>query len=358
MTDILLLGYYGFKNSGDDALLLSIIQQLKKTDKCLSLCVLSYNPEETKAQFGIDAVNRNNIFAVIKAIMSSRLLLVGGGTLIQDSTSTKSLIYYLAVIKIAQLFNKKIMLYANGIGPIKEENKKITKKIINKVDVITLREELSLEELKKIGVDKPKIIVTADSVFGIDYEKKPKIQEKEYQLVSVRNHKKLCENFCSDIAKLCDRIYEKHNISTVFIPFQKKNDLEITEKIRALMKYESKVFDTECEFSDLMSLMENARLCIGMRLHSLIYSVISKVPCVGLVYDQKVKAFMDYIGQNNYLDAHSLEYDDLLKKVDYSLENSEEIKNNLDRKSLELRELSQKNAKLAIEILKGQENVK
>lgn len=353
MTDILLLGYYGFKNSGDDALLLSIIQQLKKTDSGLSLGVLSFNPRETEEQFGIDAVDRNNILSVIKAIKSAKMLLVGGGTLIQDSTSTKSLIYYLAVIKIAQAFNKKVMLYANGIGPIKEENKKITKRIINKVDVITLREELSLEELKKIGVDKPKIIVTADSVFGIDYDKRAKIQEKQYQLVSVRNHKKLCENFCSDIARLCDQMYEKHNISTVFIPFQKKNDLEITQKIRALMKSESEVFDTECEFSELMSLMENARLCIGMRLHSLIYSVISKIPCVGLVYDQKVKAFMDYIGQKNYLDAHSLKYQDLMEKVDYALENDEEIRKDLEKKSLELRELSQKNAQIAIELLKG-----
>ena len=352
MKDILLLGYYGFKNSGDDALLLSIIQQLKKTDSSLSLGVLSYNPEETKTQFGIDAVDRNNIFAVIKAIMSSKMLLVGGGTLIQDSTSTKSLIYYLSVIKIAQLFNKKVMLYANGIGPVKEENRKITKKILNKVDIITLREEMSLDELKKIGVDKPKIYVTADSVFGIDYDKKI-CKRREYQLVSVRNHNRLCKSFCSDIARLCDQMYEKYNISTVFIPFQKKNDTEITEKIRSLMKSESEMFDTECEFSELMALMENARLCVGMRLHSLIYSVISKVPCVGLVYDQKVKAFMDYIGQKNYLDAHTLEYDDLLKKVDYALENSEKIKKNLDKKSLELRELSQKNAKIAIELLKG-----
>ena len=352
MTDILLLGYYGFKNSGDDALLLSIIQQLKKTDYGLSLCVLSYNPEETRKQFGIDAVDRNNILSVIKAIKSSKMLIVGGGTLIQDSTSTKSLIYYLAVIKLAQIFKKKVMLYANGIGPVKEENIKITKRILNKVDLITLREELSLDELKKIGVDKPKIILTADSVFGIDYNKKA-YEKNQYQLVSVRNHKRLGKNFCADIAKLCDEMYEKHGISTVFIPFQKKNDMEITEQIRLLMKSESEVFDTECDFSELMSLTENARLCIGMRLHSLIYSVISKVPCVGLVYDQKVKAFMDYIELGNYLDVSDLEYKDLLDKVNYSLANSEEIKKNLDKKSLELRELAQENAKLALKLLKG-----
>lgn len=352
MTDVLLLGYYGFKNSGDDALLLSIIQQLKKTDDSLSLCVLSYNSEETKKQFGINAVDRNNILSVTKAIKSSKMLIVGGGTLIQDSTSTKSLMYYLAVIKLAQMFKKKVMLYANGIGPIKKENIKITKKILNKVDLITLREEMSLAELKKIGVDKPKILVTADSVFGIDYDKNT-YEKNKYQLVSVRNHKRLGKNFCADIASLCDEMYEKYGISTVFIPFQKKNDTQITEQIRSLMKSESEVFDTECDFSELMALIENARLCIGMRLHSLIYSVISKVPCVGLVYDQKVKAFMDYIEQKNYLDASSLEYKDLLDKVNYALENSDKIRKNLDKKSLELRELSQKNAKAAIELLKG-----
>ena len=351
MKDILLLGYYGFKNSGDDALLLSIIQQLKKADKSLSLCVLSFNPEETKEQFGIDSVDRNNIFAVIKAIKSSKMLLVGGGTLIQDSTSTKSLIYYLAVIKIALFFGKKVMLYANGIGPVKKENRKKTKKILNKVDVITLREEMSLEELKKIGVDKPKIVVTADSVFGIDYDKKP-FEKKKYQLVSVRNHDKLCKNFCSDIAKLCDEIYEKYGISTVFIPFQKKNDFEITEKIRGLMKTESQVFDTECDFSDLMALIENAELCVGMRLHSLIYSVISKVPCVGLVYDQKVKAFMDYIDQKNYLDAMTLTYDELINKVTKTLENSDKIKKELEEKSEKLKKKALENAEYAVEILK------
>ena len=72
MKDILLLGYYGFKNSGDDALLLSIIQQLKKYDDKLSLGVLSFNPRETEAQFGIRAVDRNNVFKVIKEIISSK----------------------------------------------------------------------------------------------------------------------------------------------------------------------------------------------------------------------------------------------------------------------------------------------
>lgn len=356
MKDILLLGYYGFKNSGDDALLRSIIQQLSKTDKDLTMEVLSCNPEETKKSFGIDAVSRNNVFSVIRAIRSSRLLLVGGGTLIQDSTSTKSLLYYLAVIRLAEIFKKEIMLYANGIGPIKESNKKITKRILNKVDIITLREEYSAEELKKIGVTKPKIYVTADSVFGMEYKTGENKNKKRYQLVSVRNNKALCENFCRDMARLCDDMADNYGISTIFIPFQKRNDSQITENIRKLMKNESEVFDTECEFGELMTLMENAEICIGMRLHSLIYSVISGVACVGLVYDRKVRAFMDYIGQDDYLDAATLQYEELSEKAHRVLENREEIRKKTKRKAAQLKNLSQKNAVLAYELLKGRKN--
>lgn len=352
MRDILMLGYYGFKNSGDDALLLSIIQQLKNQDKALSLSVLSFNPKETCEQFGIRAVDRNNVFKVIKEIISSKMLLVGGGTLIQDSTSTKSLIYYLAVIAIALFFGKKVMIYANGIGPLKEKNQKITRAILNRVKIITLREEMSRSELSKIGVDKPQIYVTADSVFGISYDKDIEINKENYQIVSVRNNKALCDDFCEIIAKICDEMYEKNGISTVFVPFQKKNDTEIAEKIRGLMNSSSEIFDADCEFSKLMSLMKNAKLCIGMRLHSLIYSVISSVPCVGLVYDQKVKAFMDYIGQSRYLDAKDLSYDELFKMTDEAFCNADKIKAEMSEKAIKLKELSEENAKIAIGLLK------
>ena len=97
MNDILISGYYGFKNSGDDALLQAIVNDLKEYKSDVKLTVLSNSPEETERIYKIKAVSRLNPFSVIGAILKSKMLLSGGGTLIQDRTSTKSLIYYLAM---------------------------------------------------------------------------------------------------------------------------------------------------------------------------------------------------------------------------------------------------------------------
>ena len=151
-------GYYGFENSGDDALLLTIIRQIKKDYSDAQITVLSKSPKNTKSEYGVNSVNRYNPIAILWYIFKCDLFVSGGGTLIQDETSTKSLIYYLALIKTALFFKKKVMLYANGIGPLTSfKNIEKTKNILNRVDLITLRDNQSLAELEHIGVDKPHI---------------------------------------------------------------------------------------------------------------------------------------------------------------------------------------------------------
>ena len=361
MSDMLISGYYGFKNSGDDALLLSIIEQLKENRENINITVLSQNPKETEQIYKVKAVKRDNIFSLIKSIISTKLVLMGGGTLIQDGTSTKSLLYYLLIIKVAKFFGKKVMLYSNGIGPLKEENYKITRKVLNKVDLITLRDEISSLELKKAGVTKPKVILTADSAFNLYFDEKQDIsglkkefnipQDKKYFCVAIRNHKRLADDFCDILAEVCDRVSNDYDIYPVFIPFQKMNDTEITNTIISKMKTESKVFDSEVEISDLLSFISHSELCIGMRLHSLIYSALCKVPLVGLVYDPKITGFMEYIGQENYLDVKSLKKDELMKMVYDGLDNSRNIRIELEKKLDIMKEKAKENAKLAIELL-------
>ena len=361
MSDILISGYYGFKNSGDDALLLSIVKELKENKENINITVLSQNPEETEKIYKVRAVKRDNICSLIKSIISTKMVLMGGGTLIQDGTSTKSLLYYLLIIKLAKFFGKKVMLYSNGIGPLKEENYKITRKILNKVDLITLRDEISNTELKKAGVTKPKVILTADSAFNLSFDDKKDISElkkefnipedKKYFCIAIRNHKRLADDFCDILAEVCDKVSKDYNIYPVFIPFQKSNDTDITNKIRNKMKSESRVFDSETDISDLLEFISHSELCIGMRLHSLIYSVICKVPLVGLVYDPKIVGFMEYIGQENFLSAENLKKYELIKMVNEGLNNSQNIRIELGKKLDIMRDKAKENAKLAIELL-------
>ena len=135
----------------------------------------------------------------------TKLLISGGGSLIQDVTSSKSLYYYLAVIRLAKLRGAKVMLYANGIGPIKnEKNTNAVRKALKSADVATLREQSSYEELKRLGVSVPSK-VTADPVFSLQpstAESTAAIIENagipnrnEYFIVAVRDWKKNAPNF-------------------------------------------------------------------------------------------------------------------------------------------------------------------
>ena len=114
--DITLLGYYGYKNSGDEAILMSTLEAFRKIDPELTFLVFSKKPKETKKLYLVDSVYRFNLFKVIRILKKSRLFLAGGGSLIQDNTSTRSIWYYLTVLKMAKKLGINSMLFANGIG--------------------------------------------------------------------------------------------------------------------------------------------------------------------------------------------------------------------------------------------------
>ena len=136
MADIIISGYHGFKNSGDEALLFAILNTLRKKKKDIDVTVLSKTPEETARVYNVNSVSRYNFFKVRKEMKNSKMLLFGGGSLLQDATSSKSILYYLAIIFLAQRCGIKTMLYANGIGPIiKKSNRFLATKILNNVDI-------------------------------------------------------------------------------------------------------------------------------------------------------------------------------------------------------------------------------
>ncbi len=361
MKDILISGYYGFKNSGDDALLLAIINDLKKYKEDVTITVLSNSPRETAKIYGVKAVHRMNPFGVIWAIMKSRVLLSGGGTLIQDGTSTKSLIYYLAIITLAHLFGKKIMLYSNGIGPLKEEHHYHVKKVLDNAHIITLREMTSVVELEMIRVKKPEIILTADPAFSLecaDFEKKDEILEgygikkgEKYICVSVRKWRKMPPDFCESMAKTADDIYEIHGIKTLFLPMQYPADYEISKKIESLMKTPVACIKGYIAIDDMLSIIAGAQICIGMRLHSLIYAVNMGVPVIGIEYDIKVKSFMQYINQEKCLEADKISSNEIVYMASQCIKERDKIREKILKDLLELKKKAQSNAEYAIKLL-------
>ena len=112
---IVISGYYGFNNSGDEAMLFAILKALYQRFGDTDITVISGNPERTTHTFGVKAIPRFDGFSILKCLYNSDLLISGGGSLLQDVTSWKSLIYYLSIIFTGVCFRKKVFLMLRGL---------------------------------------------------------------------------------------------------------------------------------------------------------------------------------------------------------------------------------------------------
>ena len=151
---VVVCGAYGKGNSGDNAILNAIVEQLHRIDPDLPICALSRKPDETRLCAKVDAVYTFNILRIARRLRRSKLYLSGGGTLMQDATSTRSLLYYLFSIRQAKHAGCRVMLYGCGIGPIdRPRNRRRTARTLERcADVISVRDRYSLETLKALGV--------------------------------------------------------------------------------------------------------------------------------------------------------------------------------------------------------------
>lgn len=357
--DVIISGYYGFNNFGDDAMLLSIIDGLKQKNKYIRILVLSHRPIDTRLNYEINSIHRMNMSKMVKYMRKSKLFINGGGNLIQDNTSTRSLIYYLTTILLAKLFKMKVMIYGNGIGPLNRGiNKYFSSKILNLVEVITLREKFSLSTLKEIKVNKPKIEISSDPAFLMNLKtSKAKIREfenidSEDKLVGfcIRNWLNN-EKYIIEIAKAADYVYEKYNLVPIFIPMHYPNDSQMGERISRRMKNKSYVLKNKYNIYQIIDFISQTELLVGMRLHALILAVKLNIPVVGLAYEPKVSAFFEEIESDNILNIDTLKADELIQQIKYVIENTDKLKNNLRGKADEMIKKGRVSQELAIELL-------
>ena len=358
--EILISGYYGFKNNGDDALLEAIIKDINKHKESPNIVVLSADPKETFENYSVRAINRLNPFEIFKHMKKAELLISGGGTLIQDRTSSKSLWYYLYVIKSALANNVKVMLYSNGIGPLEKASNKVrARDVLNKVNMITLRDNMSIDELRDIGVTNPNALVTADPAFnlgGVGTQVGKQILENagiptDRKLIGISVRKLgMSDNSEAILAKVIDNVAQKYNLYPVFIPMQEAKDTPVSRSIMSKMKSDAKIVTNIRNVNDMISVVANMHLCIGMRLHLLTYSAINAVPVIGIVCDPKIKGFMELIGQKRYCDLKSISFNEVIAHIDECMQNYESIKAELSEVCEIYKQKADLNGKIAIDI--------
>ena len=361
--DVIISGYYGFKNNGDDALLSAIVNDLKEQMPDVRICVLSYRPSETAEAYGVNTVNRFNFIKIAKKMRGAKLLISGGGSLIQDGTSTQSLLYYLFIINMAKRYGMRLMLYANGIGPIvHEKNRKRAAKTLSKLDLVTLRDPDSLCELEKIGVKDVRTVLTADPAFNITPASDDEVEQlfrgfgiepsKKFFGISVRQWKQHGQDFEESIAKLADYLQTEFGYTPVFINMQYPIDVKVSLAIIEKMKTKAYVIGENINDTQMLGIISKMDIVLGERLHTLIYAAVAGIPFVGIIYDPKIRSFMEYVGQTNYLDICDVSFDNLKQKISHCTKDNEEVIKNLAQRNATMQELAKKNALLAVELMK------
>lgn len=362
--DVAILGYYGFRNSGDDALLHSIISSLKERKPDIRIAVFSKKPEETARIYKVSSVNRFDYSAACKTLKNTKLFIMGGGSLLQDGTSLRSLYYYTFILNLAKKKCEKTMLYANGVGPFNHRrSKKMVLKALTGVDLITLRDEDSATDLKALGLKDRNIFVTADPVFSLtatsnersleELERRGISADDKFVCVSPRTWGSEPENFPQAFAKMCDYITENHGHKIVFIPMQYPYDAKIIRNIQSLMKNPSVFVDSRLSPGDTLSIIKRSDLTIGVRLHLLIYASTVGVPGIGIVYDPKVSSFQRYIGQPYFIDPRSLSAGDYTSVIDECMRTRVEIAASLTEIAEVMKEKSEQTADMAIKLVES-----
>ena len=328
---VVICGAYGRENAGDDAILEAILTEMRSIDPDMPLTVLSRRPDRTRLTYRVPAIHTFHFLSWYRAMGRSRLYINGGGSLIQDVTSTRSLVYYLHSIRTAARRGNRVLMYGCGIGPVsRPSNRKRAAKILNRyVDAITLREPNSLEELRAMGVDRPAIRLTADPALILSPAPAPVVDsvlatagvplEGRYICFSIRQWKQIESKFPA-IRAAAVHAYEQLGLTPLFLAVEKMKDPELTRRLAEGLPVPHYVVTEPIGHRAIIGLLGRMELVVSMRLHALIFAAGQGVPLVGLVYDPKVSAFLSYIGQDLYLDVAELEAESLCRLIDAAAE--------------------------------------
>ena len=304
MKRLLLSGYYGYGNAGDEAVLAGLVAGFRAAaaDGEIELTALSGQPAETRTLHGIGASHRYRPAALLPAIARCDLFLSGGGSLLQDVSSAHGIFYYLGVVRLAQMLGKRTMFLAQGLGPLTlARSRRLVASVANRLSAITVRDPASALLLAEIGVTRPSVEVTADPALLLSRSPFPGRDTRDASFgISLRpwmGH----DNIGVQAAAACERGIS--GLRPLLFSMQPGSDGPVMEQFARKWPLTSGrennlVFHSLKEgFDPLLSAIAGCEMMVGMRLHALILAAAAGVPSVALSYDPKVSAFMQGSGQ-------------------------------------------------------------
>jgi polysaccharide pyruvyl transferase CsaB len=379
---VLIAGYYGFGNTGDEAILTGMLRDLGATRPDLQFVVVSGNPEETSARYKVESILWTDLPRILKAAQECDLIILGGGGIFLDYWGAQSSTlltkdhsgnsYFAGFPLLAALNGKPCMLYSVGVGPLfTEEGKSLTRMAFEAASAATVRDTESRELLEAMGVPTDQVRVTADPAYSIPTDDR---RAKEIlAAVGARPDAPLIgvcvrkwdvnvspQYWQEQVAAALDRFSEAQNPSFIFVPFQAlpgsglTDDHEAAQTIRTLMRARgaTHLLSDMLLPGEIAGILHQCDLVIGMRLHSLLFAIKESVPVVGVIYDPKVKNLMVREGIGEYaIELQALTSDRLFETINRAWSDRAKLRDHLGAGVGESRELAVENAKVALRLL-------
>lgn len=340
---ILVCGYYGFANAGDEAILSVLVDDLRRVHPGAEITVLAGSPDDVRTDHGVAAIGWQQIDEIVEAAAASDLMVLGGGGLFQDYFGVEpdkiltarhgSIGFYGGFALLAAMTGTPLAAYGLGVGPITtDDGARYTRVALTRAAKLAIRDRRSMEVLERIGVPTADVIRTVDPVWRMDpapADIVPGVFDLELVpdapftiTVAIRPWKD--NAYAAALAQALDALIERHDARVVFVPFQSspykhEDDAVASLGVVTRMRHGDHTAIIRGGYSpaERMAILGAGDVAIAMRMHSVIFAARTRTPFVALSYDPKVADAAETVDRGDFvLDAVDFDPADLVAKVE------------------------------------------
>jgi polysaccharide pyruvyl transferase CsaB len=384
---LFVVGYYGFHNLGDEAILSSMLVGVRAVASGAEFVVTSGDPESTKALHGIESIHWRDIPAILREVRASDLVILGGGGLFLDfwgyagetllTRDHWGLPFFAGPAVIAALEAKPLLLYSVGVESLTNEMARATTKAIFDLGwAATVRDEVSAEIVSQLGIDMSRIRVTADPVFelalrdpaatGIKAAKSDSGQPGEGPQIGVALRSWSVgvdpDYWIGEVAAALDAFITRHQGRVLLIPFQtlegesEYDDRDVSKSVASLIPDQDHVEVSEApvDARDAAALFGTCDVVLGMRYHAVLLAAVAGSPTVALKYAPKVGGLMDQLGIRRFgLAMEEIERGEIDRLLEEAWRSRAQLASDIETASKRLATEGEENNRIVHDLLSG-----
>ncbi len=303
--DYMISGYYGTDNFGDNLTLSILMDHLNGRKGTF----LTHNVKKTCAPDHVLKVHRFHLWTIRSIMKKTKVFLLGSGSILQDATSNRSIFYYHFILRMALRYHCKVMLYANGVGPIRNSfNRTQTTKLLNQIDLITARDQESIHLLNKLSIHCPTVL-TADDVFSLSFAEVDKISipHADNRIIVGVNFKLDSKEIkrINEIATALSNLAQRYNLYFYLLPFHYEQDFPALKVLQRKIPQISHLVECTTDPKELIQYIQIADFQIFERFHGQVIATILGTPFLPINYDPKNYSLASDMGMTEYLIDHN-----------------------------------------------------